>query len=106
MARRQLKTDDEEGFLRAYRDELFDVAQDHNCHISCSLVVPLHTNGLAIRMRAYDVDETGNEVCLATFDQPYPTHVANRLHAALYRAMIRLGIELRDARRREALGEA
>lgn len=102
MSKRQLKASDEEGFLRAYRDELLDVAHDHNCNISCSLVVPLQTGGLAIRMRAYVMDETDNEQVLATFDLPYPTHTAANLHSALYRAMVRLGIELRDRRRREA----
>lgn len=105
MSKRQLKTDDEEGFLRAYRDELLDVAHDHNCQISCSLVLPLQGHGIRIRMRAYQLDQDGHEECLATFDQDYPSHTAQRLHAALYRAMVRLGIELRDQRRRAALGD-
>lgn len=105
MSKRQLKADDEEGFLRAYRDELLDVAHDHNCQVSCSLVLPLQGHGLRIRMRAYQWGDDGREECLATFDQDYPSHTATRLHGALYRAMVRLGIELRDKRRREALGD-
>lgn len=104
MPRRQLRADDEEGFLRAYRDELLDVAHDHNCQISCSVVVPLRQPGLMIRLRAYQLDQEGREECLATFDLPYPTQTAARLHSALYRAMVRLGIELRDKRRQMATG--
>lgn len=105
MSKRQLRADDEEGFLRAYRDELLDVAHDHNCQISCSIVVPLRQPGLMIRLRAYQLDEHGREECLATFDLPYPTHTATRLYSALYRGMVRLGIELRDKRRQQATGD-
>src|SRR5690242_11968044 len=104
MSRNQLKAGDEQGFLRAYRDELLDVAHDHGCRVSCSLVIPLLGHGLIIRMRAYEEGPEGSEAWAVTFDQPYPTHSAGTLHAALYRAMVRLGIELRDKRRREALG--
>lgn len=105
MSRRQLRADDEEGFLRAYKDELLDVAHDHGCNISCSLVVPLMGTGVVIRLRAYRNGTGHPEECLATFDQPYPSHTATRLHAALYRAMVRLGIELRDKRRLAAQGD-
>lgn len=105
MSKRQLKADDEEGFLRAYKDEVLDIASDHNVVIECRLLLPVTSGGLVIRMYALGELETGATVVMSTFDQPYPTHSATRLHAALYRAAVRLGIELREERRRRAQGD-
>lgn len=106
MSRRQLKTDDEEGFLRAWRDELFDVVEEEQVRIVFTLRAPLAHAGLVIRGEAFKRDANGDEQLYAAWDQPYPTHTANRLHAAIYRAMVRLGVEIRDRRRSEAAGDS
>lgn len=99
MSRRQLKTDDEEGFLRAFRDEVFDLVADYHVRVEFHLALPVAGPGVLIRGFAHKRDASGNEQLYATCEQPYPTHSAARLHAALYRAAIKLGGAIREAQR-------
>lgn len=109
MSRRQLRTDDEEGFLRAWRDETLDLVNDHAVRIEYHLCVALMKPGLLIRAIAYRRDAEGQEQVYATAEQPYPTHAATRLHAAIYRAAIRIGgaiVERKRADREQHATEA
>lgn len=105
MSRRELRTDDEAGFLRAFKDECFDLVETEQVRVEYTLRLPVGAQGLVIHGEAFKRDQEGFEQVYAAFDQPYPTHVANRLHAALYRAAIRLSVEVRDRRRSEAPGD-
>lgn len=99
MSRRQLKTDDEEGFLRAFRDEVLDLAAEYGVRLEFHLALPVTGSGVVIRGWAWELDWLGSERLVGTVDQPYPTHSALRLHAALYRAAIKLGGSIREHRR-------
>lgn len=105
MSKRELRSDDEAGFLRAFRDECFDIVAEEKVRLEFTLRLPIQAAGLVIHGEAFKRDAQGDEQLYATFSQPYPTHVANRLHAALYRAAIRLGVEVRDRRRAEEMGD-
>lgn len=105
MSKRELRSDDEAGFIRAWKDELFDLAETHRVRLVFTLRAPVGQQGLVIRGEAYKTDGEGYESLYAEWDQPYPTHTANRLHAALYRAVIRLGVEVRDRERAERSGD-
>lgn len=105
MSKRELRSDDEAGFLRAFRDEMFDLVETHKVRLEFTLRVPVGTPGIVIHGEAFKRDNEGYEQFYAAFDQPYPTHTANRLHAALYRAAIRLGVEIRDRQRAEESGD-
>lgn len=102
MSKRELRSDDEAGFLRAFKDEVFDLVAEHGVRVEFTLRLPVQAEGLVIHGEAHKRDAQGYEQLYAAFSQPYPTHVANRLHAALYRAAMRLSIEVRDRERAEA----
>lgn len=102
MSRRELKSDDEAGFIRAWKDEMFDLANEEHVRLEVTLRAPVREAGLVIYCEALKRDDFGYEQVYAHFSQPYPSHSANRLHAALYRALVRLGVEIRDRRRAEA----
>lgn len=96
MSRRQLKTDDEEGFLRAFRDEVLDLVADYGVRVEFTLRLPVYGVGLVIHGEAHKTDLAGDEQVYAAADQPYPTHSVARLHAALYRAAVKLGGAIRE----------
>jgi hypothetical protein len=99
MSRRQLRTDDEAGFIRAFWDETMDLVQEEGVRVEWLLQLPVRTRSLELYGVAYKKDANGDEQFYAAFRQPYPTPSAARLHAALYRAAVRLSIEVRDTRR-------
>jgi hypothetical protein len=105
MSRRQLKADDEAGFLRAFRDEVMDLAIDYDVHIRFLLNHPKGAPGLMIIGQAFKNYGTSDESVYATAEQPYPTHAATRLHAALYRAAIRLGGAVVERKRADESGD-
>lgn len=102
MSKRQLKADDESGFIRAWKDEIADLASNEDVRIVVTLRAPVQAEGLVIHCEAFKWDWLDSDVLYASFSQPYPSHTATRLHAALYRALVRLGVEIRDRRRVEA----
>jgi len=99
MSRRQLKTDDEEGFIRAFRDEVRDLASTYNVVMEFTLRVQVLRPGLVIHAEAFRMDGNGADQVYAVADQEYPSHSVARLHAALYRAAIKLGGAIRDRER-------
>lgn len=99
MSRRQLKTDDEDGFLHAFRDELLDNVEYYGVRIEVLLCVAVRRPGLLVRVIAYKKDAEGAEQVYAQVEHPYPSHAATRLHAALYRASVMIGGELSRVKR-------
>lgn len=99
MSRRNLRADDEEGFLRAWRDEVLDLVATYPVRIEFLLCVPVRQPGMLIRVVAYHKDAQDAEQVYAVAEQPYPTHAATRLHAALYRAAIRIAGAIVERRR-------
>jgi len=99
MSRRQLKTDDEEGFLRAFRDEVLDLAEVYQVTVEFTLRVQVLTRKLVIHGEAFKRDSEGQEQVYAAAEQEYPSHSVVRLHAALYRAAVKLGGAIRERER-------
>jgi hypothetical protein len=93
MSRRQLKTDDEAGFLLAVHDDLAETRQLFHVQIEM-LLIPASTRGhFHITCYAYAVPRKVGDQPIASSATPYPSAHAMRLHAALYRAAIRIGGE-------------
>lgn len=94
MARRQLKTDDEDGFLLAIHDELAELKHLFGVQVEMHLM-PASTRGhFHIVCYAYKTPRHPGDEPWATSSTPYPTAAAVRLHAGIYRASIRIGGEL------------
>ena len=102
MSRRQLKTDDEAGFLRAFRDEAFDLVGYYHVRVEFTLRLPITGEGLVIVGEAFKADASGAEQVYARSEQPYPSHSVLRLHAACYRAAVKLGGAIRERERSDA----
>lgn len=94
MSRRTLKTDDEEGFLRAYRDEIWDAEELYGVRCTTRLAINREQKGLLIWIVVEKKDQEGQWQELCQVRHPYPSHSAARLHAALYRAAIGVHAEL------------
>lgn len=94
MSRRTLRTDDEAGFLIAISDELAENRALFNCHIELTLATTSTRGKFDIIAKAYKRPRVDDSPPYAITITPYPSVSANRLHAAFYRACIRIGGEL------------
>lgn len=94
MSRRELKTDDEAGFLMAMYDDLRESELLFNVQIECVLLKGKTRGSLNINMIAYKLPRKPLDEPYAITNTPYPTASANRLYGGLYRAAIRIGGEL------------
>lgn len=94
MSRRQLRSDDEDGFLMAIHDDLTESKALFNVQVEMYLM-PASTRGaFHIICYAYKRPRKPGDEPYATSSTPYPSSQAKRLHAGLYRAAIRIGGEL------------
>lgn len=91
MARRQLKTDDEEGFLRATYDDIRETEAMFNVKVKLEVKLTTKRGQMRLEATAWKGVGTPDERCVATFVCEYPTASASRLHAGLYRAAIGIG---------------
>lgn len=99
MSRRTLKTDDEEGFLMAFHDDIRESELLFRVQIEC-IILPSRDRGkININMHAYKLPRKPGDEPYAITNTPYPTASANRLHGGLYRAAIRIGGELANKAR-------
>jgi len=94
MSRRALKTDDEEGFLRAYKDEILDAQESYKVKIEVEIEVRPERPGVTFLGTAYSLNRETGPVAVAHAEVRYPTHSASRLHADLYRLAIALSVAL------------
>jgi hypothetical protein len=92
MSRRSLKTEDEEGFLRAYRDEVLDTQSMYQVHITCDVRVGVTPARLVLHLTATGDEGGPLEGVTTHVEYLYPSITANRLHAALYQAGIRINV--------------
>jgi hypothetical protein len=94
MGRRTLRTDDEEGFLIAVCDDLAESEALFNVQIEMVILRTRVRGQLKINCIAYKQPRKAGDAPYAETTTPYPSASALRLHAALYRAAIRIGGEL------------
>jgi len=91
MARRQLKTDDEAGFLMAVYDDVRETEMLFRVKVKFEVKLTSKRGQLRIYASAWKGVGTPDERGVAAFECEYPTASAARLHAALYRAAIGIG---------------
>lgn len=94
MARRNLKSDDEAGFLMALHDDITESKALFNCQIEMEFMPASKRGEFHIICYAYKRPRKPGDAPYASTSTPYPSPHAARLHAALYRAAIRIGGEL------------
>ncbi len=99
VSRRTLKTDDEEGFLRAYRDEILDTQAMYGVSIGVDIRVREGVQGITIHLRAEGVEGRPLYGHTVHARYQYPTSTATRLHAGLYQAAIRLNVAVQNEHR-------
>lgn len=104
MSRRQLKTDDEEGFLRAFKDEVLDTEADYQVRIYIQVTVRPERPGVTFVWSVFSTAPDATGEALLNGEQVYPTHSASRLHACLYRVAISISVAIsRDYERKTGL---
>lgn len=91
MSRRQLKTDDEDGFLMAFSDDVAETEVLFRVKVKVEFKRTSIRGKLRLVATAWKGVGTLNERCVATWEGEYPTAQASRLHAALYRAAVGIG---------------
>jgi len=91
MARRTLRTDDEEGFLAAVWDDTKETELMFGVKVKYELKLSSVRGKLKLETTAWKDVGKATERIVAEFMSEYPTASAARLHAALYRAAIGIG---------------
>lgn len=92
MSRRQLKADDEWGFLLAYWDEVTDLSEDYKVDVTCDIRRTRERGKIAFHLTATGIEGGPLEGAFLVADLQYPSPSATRLHAALYSAAVRLAV--------------
>lgn len=91
MSRRQLKADDEVGFLVAVSDDIAETQQLYRVEIMIEVIPTSRRGQFRIGARAFKGRGGPNERVVATWFGEYPTAQATRFHAGLYRAAVGIG---------------
>lgn len=91
MSRRQLKTDDEAGFLLAIYDDVSETESLFGVKVKLEFKRTNVRGHFQLHASAWKDVGKADERCVATWVGEYPTASANRLHAGFYRAAIGIG---------------
>lgn len=91
MSRRQLKTDDETGFLLAVSDDIAETQQLYRVVVKFEIKPTSLRGRFRIEASAWKDVGTPDERRVASWTGEYPTAQASRFHAGLYRAAIGIG---------------
>lgn len=91
MSRRQLKTDDEAGFLMAFYDDVVETESMYRVKVKVEIKTTSKRGQLRFYATAWKDVGKPDERAVATFECEYPTAQAARLHAGLYRAAVGIG---------------
>jgi len=92
MARRSLKSDDVEGFVRAFWDEVRDTEMRYGVHVTMDIRLRSTRGEIAFVAMAVRVDEEGQERHVYTAERVWPSHRYTALHAMLYSLASNLNI--------------
>jgi hypothetical protein len=90
MSRRQLKSDDVDGFLRAAWDELEDTSRHYGVTVVLDVRRSLRSRSFSFHAAATRVDEEGNLRPAGDARMDWPSEKYNSLHALLYRLAMAL----------------
>lgn len=101
MSKRNLKSSDEEGFIRAFCDDLADTEAMYHVHIYTSIVRLMGKRGIDIVQEVWKGPQTASEQPWIRQRYVYPTHASATLYAALYRSAIGIGAAIANKRHDE-----
>lgn len=90
MARHALKSQDSEGFLRAFHDTVRDLEGNHYVRVYITLELTKRRGVLRAVLRAYEAGENETPYPQAKYSVEYPTAQVGSFEAALYQASIKL----------------
>lgn len=91
MSRRQLKADDEAGFLVAVSDDIAETQQLYRVEVKIEVKPTSRRGQFRIEASAWKDVGKPNERRVASWTGEYPTAQAARFHAGLYRAAVGIG---------------
>jgi hypothetical protein len=90
MSRRQLKSEDVDGFLRAAWDELEDTSKCYSVNVLLDIRRNLHSRSFSFHAMAIRNDEEGNARIAGEARMDWPSEKYHSLHALLYRLSLAL----------------
>lgn len=91
VGRRQLRTDDELGFLMAFYDDVRETEELYRVKVKTEIKLTSKRGQIRIISTAWKDVGKPTERVVAEFECEYPTAKANRLHGGLYRSAIGIG---------------
>jgi hypothetical protein len=94
MGKRQLKSDDVDGFMLAFWDEVMDTAKLYNVTVLVDVRIGLQRGRVTFHACALDNGDNGYEGPVAASEVHWPTHKATSVHALLYSLACKLNIEV------------
>lgn len=92
MGRRALKSDDVEGFVMAFWDEVRDTEMLYQVNIVLDLRRKAARGGISFHAIAVRVDEEGQERPAGTAQVDWPSAKFTSLHACLYRLSMAIAV--------------
>jgi len=99
MSKRTLRSDDVEGFVRAFVDEVLDTELMYLVECDFSLRKSTVRSEVYIHGEAtYDFPGTGKQV-VATADRVFPSQRVRDMHACLYQAAMALNVAVQKWQR-------
>lgn len=92
MSKRTLRSDDVDGFVRAWHDEVRDTELRYGVECEFTLRTADLKSQLRIHGEAWYTDQEGTRRLVGTVDRLYPTPRVVYLHAACYQAAMSLNV--------------
>jgi hypothetical protein len=93
-SKRNLRSDDVDGFMLAIWDSCQDLATDYQVRIEMRYAPAKMRGHLVFDACAYHVGVDGAEAVVARAEAVWPTHYSQTVHALLYALLVRLWREL------------
>lgn len=100
MSKRQLKSEDVDGFMLASWDSWTDMAVAYDVSIGIGVGVRRDRGHLMFKATAFHKGEDGVEQAVAHAERQWPGHYSSTIHGLLYSLLIGLWRELDDWRAR------
>jgi len=96
MSRNQLKSDDVDGFVLAFWDEISDIEKLYSVKVMLDLRLKINRAGICFHAHATREDAEGAVWPVGHARQDFPSDKCLSLHAALYRLAMQLNRQVQD----------
>lgn len=93
-----LKSNDKEGFIRAFTDEWSDMQKEYDIVLEFTVEPTFRKGVLRFCLTALSPSDGHTGLAAATYQCEYPTAAVESLEACLFRCAVRLERVLRDKR--------